>query len=110
MENEKLIALSEVKKKLAAIRQYFSGPPITEQDKLARAVVKMCLDEVKKIKPVDAVEVVRCKDCKHGVIDAGTNRLMCARCGEIRPNGHVWGGTSTLPENFCSYGERRTDV
>lgn len=55
------------------------------------------------------VEVVRCKNCEHGVIDSGTNRLMCARRGEIRPNGHVWGGTATLPENYCNYGKRRTD-
>lgn len=58
MANEKLIPLSEVKKKLTAVRQYFSGYPSTEQDKLARSVVKLCMEEVGKIKPVDAVEVV----------------------------------------------------
>lgn len=56
---------------------------------------------------VDAVPVVRCGSCVHGVIDACTNRLLCARCGEVRPNGHVWGGSSTMQDNFCSYGERR---
>ena len=65
MANEELIALSEVKKKLTAIRQYFTGYHSTEQDKLARAVVKLCIEEIDKLKPVDAVEVVRCKDCKY---------------------------------------------
>ena len=65
MANEELIALSEVKKKLTAIRQYFTGYPRTEQDKLARSVVKLCIEEIDKLKPVDAVEVVRCKDCKY---------------------------------------------
>ncbi len=62
MANEKLIPLSEVKKKLTAVRQYFSGYPSTEQDKLARAVVKMCIEEVDKLKSVDAMEV----PCKMG--------------------------------------------
>ena len=45
---------------------------------------------------VDAVEVVRCKDCKHYVLHA----LACRHenfNGIINMNG------------FCSYGERRTD-
>ena len=98
MASEKLIALSEVKKKLIAIRQYFSGPPSTEQDKLAQAVVKMCLEEVKKIKPVDAVEVVFCKDC------ARCKKGFCT----IRKDS--WGATLKVGlHDFCSYGERRTD-
>lgn len=65
MATEKLIPLSEVKKKITAVRQYFSGPPSTEQDKLARSVAKLCMEEVGKIKPVDAAPVVHCKDCRH---------------------------------------------
>lgn len=40
---------------------------------------------------VDAVPVVRCRDCKHLF---GT---LCAVCGLL----------SRKPEDFCSYGERR---
>ena len=99
MANEKLISLSEVKKKIIAIQQYFSGPPSTEQDKLARAVAKMCLEEVKKIKPADAVEVVRCKDCVSGQAQPYTDLLRC----------NVMGCCGLKPNDFCSYGERRTD-
>ena len=50
---------------------------------------------------VDAVEVVRCKDCKH-----------CIRLSHIHPDevrcGKLW--TDYITSNdFCSYGERRTD-
>ena len=47
---------------------------------------------------VDAVEVVRCKDCKHWKYDA---RKLCGRCDALmcyRPD-YFW----------CMYGERRTD-
>ena len=54
---------------------------------------------------VDAVEVVRCKDCKH-YRARGTHgnsakwdckKLMCCRSANI----------SVKPDDFCSYGERR---
>lgn len=48
---------------------------------------------------VDAVEVVRCKDCKKWlkVEPSGTNCRYCAITKRIR-----------LPYDFCSYGERKT--
>ena len=83
MANEKLIPLSEVKKKLTAIRQYFSGYPSTDQDKLARSVVKLCMEEVGKIKPVDAVEVVHGRWVKkwHGNDLIGHEYEECSVCG-----------------------------
>ena len=56
---------------------------------------------------VEAVEVVRCKDCKHYVFpedgdflgECKNGRLAVSQSGEIYPE-----------ENYyCSYGERRTD-
>ena len=48
----------------------------------------------------DVVEVVRCKDCKkHGRIDCIVNRKMA--CGDHE--------TTTKANDFCSYGERKTD-
>ena len=51
---------------------------------------------------VDAVEVVRCKDCKQwrrnvGIVDSPNGHCFCH---DIETNGN----------DFCSYGERRTDV
>lgn len=60
-------------------------------------------DIIKTIPAVDAVEVVRCKDCKF-------------RCetddGEYNPEDIVctyWATDGLKAYAFCSYGERRTD-
>ena len=81
MATEKLISLSEVKKKLTAVRQYFSGPPSTEQDKLARSVVKLCMEEVGKIKPVDAVVL----PCGYGktIYAVGNKKIVECEIDEI---------------------------
>ncbi len=92
MANEKLIDANEVKKKLRAVQEWFVGHPSSEQDKLAQAVVKMCIEEVKKLKPVDAVPVVRCKDCRH---------YMTIHC--------TCDGCCISDDWYCADGERRTD-
>ena len=55
-----------------------------------------------KIPPVDAVEVVRCKNCDNFQTDWETafanGRHYCAIIDSIMP-----------PDGFCSYGERKTD-
>ena len=54
---------------------------------------------------VDAVEVIRCKDCKHYVQflqdNKGCRCTIFSGCYD-RPY-------PTEPNDFCSYGERRTD-
>ena len=47
---------------------------------------------------VDAVEVVRCKDCKRWEYDAKRMAGLCKR--------HI---NYTAQYDFCSYGERRED-
>jgi hypothetical protein len=49
---------------------------------------------------VDAVPVVRCKDCKHYEAPEKGIFENCMRDGQIV---HMY------PDDFCSYGERRTD-
>ena len=50
--------------------------------------------DIDKMPTIDAVEVVRCKDCGH------YHENLCP----------MWCYTETKPDNFCSYGERRNDV
>lgn len=50
---------------------------------------------------VDAVPVVRCKDCKH-YRDWGNGNLVCWNWTD------TW-DAATEPDGFCSYGERRAD-
>ena len=47
---------------------------------------------------VDAVSVVRCKDCKH--------RTESGNCGHPRHHGIL---PSAYPYDFCSYGKRREE-
>ena len=64
---------------------------------------------------VDAVEVVRCKECRwsrgkdHREPTETPKRLIC----QCFMNHHIpapWGARLAVdPEHFCSYGERRSD-
>lgn len=64
------------------------------------------LDSMQGIRPVDAVEVVRCRACEHYVPpDDGDNlglckngRLAVSHGGEVYPEG----------DYYCPYGKRRT--
>ena len=50
---------------------------------------------------VDAVPVIRCKDCMYCIMDVASNELWCDHCKGL--------SSVLLDTDFCSYGERRTD-
>ena len=54
------------------------------------------MSDINNAPTVDAVEVVRCKDCKHGQYDFMTHLYWCR--GKVHPSD--W---------FCADGERRSD-
>ena len=61
-----------------------------------QAALKRMIDDAPT---VDAVEVVRCKECKHWTYDGYHKHHYCS---------HKMGLRYICPEkNFCSYGERR---
>ncbi len=61
--------------------------------------------EIRKAPTVDAVPVVRCKDCKFSIYDGEFCIHSCTR-----PLGTV-GSAIMRPDDFCSYGEQRnTDM
>jgi hypothetical protein len=57
-------------------------------------------DFLKALPTIDAVPVVRCKDCKHYELDA---------CLKIYQDGNVSNDAwqERKPTDFCSYGERK---
>ena len=55
-------------------------------------------EDIDNVPTVDAVPVVRCKDCKHYEIHKPKVLENCERNGYIIP---------MKPEDFCSYGERK---
>jgi len=61
---------------------------------------------VNDIDPVDAVEVVRCRDCKHWVRDGNESFGYAMFC---KANCSLGGQGIKKPDDYCSYGERKTD-
>ena len=105
-KEQRLIDANALIEKLRAHRDLFVSawnefkemPP---KDKARVDELGMCIAETLNAPTVDAVPVVRCRDCKHWhreTISCEMNAYLCAR---ERP---CW-----YEEDFCSYGERRTD-
>lgn len=55
----------------------------------------LALDEIRHAPTVDAVPVVRCKDCKYRDGTPGQPNILCAQMHE---------------DDFCSYGERKEEL
>ena len=53
-----------------------------------------CLAEIEAAQTVDAVEVVRCRECKYRDGTPGQPNILCGQMHE---------------DDFCSYGERKED-
>lgn len=70
-------------------------------------ILKPCMSEMKSaaireidindIPTVDAVQVVRCRDCKHWNISTDKTTTWCTRLRSVE----------TIKDDFCSFGERR---
>lgn len=57
---------------------------------------------------VDAVEVVRCKDCKHSVWDEENELWKCTESADYDEDAGEWFGFFEYHNGdfFCAYGER----
>lgn len=70
---------------------------LMKQSKLTRSIVRRVL---RQVPAADAVEVVRCKDCKYRTIRTPLNIRYCT----------VWDRFNGMgDEGSCGYGERRED-
>lgn len=61
--------------------------------------------EIQYAPTIDAVEVVRCKDCKHWDVDSDTYGDAFGPVGTC--SGICDGANTTKQDDFCSFGERR---
>ena len=66
---------------------------IAEYDRVHIGVAGNARKLIENAPTVDAVEVVRCKDCENAI--EGNHGLVCP----------MW-GSGTEPNAFCSYGEK----
>lgn len=89
------------------------GDLISRDWVLRRMILAPDADVVKMAPAVDAVEVVRCKDCVcSGPLRDGAETLFlehCLLCGLGR-GGIVMGFSAVLPDDFCSDGIRADEV
>ena len=98
MANKRLIDADAFKMLLEEIRQEYLEED-TYSSNFAAEVIETVQDEYLANSPtVDAVEVVRCKDCKHRAIGDD----VC-----IHPNRIGDGYIEVKDDGFCSYGERK---
>lgn len=77
-------------------------------------ILKGCMNNVLDAIPaVDAVPVIRCKDClwarpKDHREPTNTPRELICQCFKHHHIPAPWGArTAVCPDDFCSYGERR---
>ena len=90
----RLINAENVEYAFLAICDRESGVPLALAEWLANVV--------RNAPTVDAVEVVRCKDCTFCVFNSSNETFKCRSMnGMYRTVG---------PDDFCSYGERETNV
>ena len=100
-----LISRKYVVKELLKEREHF--PPMVAErysfgvklphhfNQAMRGGIRKALRIAEQAPAVDAVEVVRCKDCKHWAPEPMGDVPMCYR-----------GGRWTEPDHFCAYGEK----
>lgn len=70
----------------------------SKEDEGDRRGVETCISVLEDMQTVDAVPVVRCRECKHYEIHKPKVLENCERNGYIIP---------MKPDDFCFYGERK---
>lgn len=66
---------------------------------------------IKNAPTVDAVEVVRCKDCKHGILDEEEGLWMCVFTADYDEELGVFHGfiQHNTADYYCADGERKEE-
>ena len=77
--------------------EHFTQYHDTDQDSL----IDMVCDDIEESPTVDAVEVVRCRECKYSFYDEIFGNFWC--------NSH-YGCRKVKDEGFCDLGERKEGV
>lgn len=114
MENDNQIA---VKKRLIYAEDLFEPVDFTVVQLGGRSGGKtMAMYEqlfrkrVEMAPTIDAVEVVRCKNCNHGITDEEEPGMCkCVESAEYDSESGIWLGFVEYhtPDFFCAYGERK---
>ena len=82
---------------LALEMQDYSCAPDTLEDWTPQDMTKAEIADIEHAPTIDAVEVVRCKDCKHW-----QNEHLCRAFSQF-------GTIETQGDDYCSHGERKEE-
>ena len=86
----------------AALLKYTTRMTEYDESGCGVPVLVVRTDDIEKVQAVDAVEVVRCKDCKHTTRSkVSPEKIICCltkMCGTVDP------------DYFCADGEREIDA
>ena len=100
MANEK--RLIDANALIKQIDDYYNNSPFPHPGTTWLRGLELAAGLLLREPTVDAVEVVRCKDCMHRIIK-GYGRYQYRWCT-------AWNGINGMgDEGFCNYGERRTE-
>ena len=106
MENEKRLIDANALEELENLDYVYN--PVRDGCAWYRAAdVWACID---REPTVDAVEVVRCKDCKHKTVTSDGMVCECALPTKTMKDYYIYGSTilaRVKPDDYCSHGERR---
>lgn len=97
MESEKLVSADGLREWLKKIPLH----DLSDGRGLCRIIFAEDFERAMASFPGDAIQIVRCKDCKYGDYDSKPNGAMVC----LRTKDGFW----RKETDFCSYGERRTD-
>lgn len=78
-------------------------------------IVKPLQELIKEASSVDAVPVVRCKDCKHGTDRTNDFQEEDERGGVVNPIACMMYSSDGIPDffpkdNYCGFGERKGEL
>lgn len=97
MESEKMISADGLREWLKKIPLH----DLSDGRGLCRIIFAEDFERAMASFPGDAIQIVRCKDCKYGSYDSKPNGAMVC----LRTNDGFW----RKETDFCSYGERREE-
>lgn len=97
MESEKMISTDGLREWLKKIPLH----DLSDGRGLCRIIFAEDFERAMASFPGDAIQIVRCKDCKYGDYDSKPDGAMVC----LRTNDGFW----RKETDFCSYGEYRTN-
>lgn len=110
----RLIDANALKKRMLSyyecVNEHTSKSTYTGETLMDYEVADMIEDCIDNAPTVDAVEVVRCKDCKHWHEETGWCNQHSHFIGEKGEACHPWESNDWKmlnEDDFCSYGERK---